>query len=144
MGDDKLGLNLLYVTIDLTTVSSVGNRTSTCLMCDSSLIKTVIVLLNFAFKCRILNETSAIALVQTGMQANQLARVIDYAGNITNFTENCARLKRDVFFNFVFVIKKVYQENIPFGKTILIKHIFIKGIIGKTNCYWHVCFFYLY
>ena len=32
---DKLGLNLLYIIIDLAIVSSVGNRTSTCLMYDS-------------------------------------------------------------------------------------------------------------
>ena len=49
------------------------------------MIKTIIVLLNFAFKCRLVNETCAIALVQVGMQANQLASVIDGAGNKTNF-----------------------------------------------------------
>ena len=40
------------------------------------MIKTIIVLLNFAFKCRLVNETCAIALVQAGMQANQLASVM--------------------------------------------------------------------
>ena len=71
------------------------------------MIKTNIVLLNFVFKCRLVNETRAIALVQTRMQANQLASAIDHAGNVTNFPENRAskssffflRLKRDVFFN---------------------------------------------
>ena len=49
--DDKLGLNLLYVIIDLTIIiSSIGNITSTCLMYGSSYDKTVTVLLNFAFK----------------------------------------------------------------------------------------------
>ena len=37
------------------------------------------------------------------------------------------------------VIRKVYQENIPFVKTIDM-YVFIKGIIGKTNCYLCVLF----
>ena len=90
--------------------------------------------------------TGTIGLMQVGKQANQLASAIDRAGNI-NFTEHCAskslfffsRLKRDVFFNFC-VIKKAYQENIPFVKTIF--YVFIKSIIGKTNCYWHVRFLF--
>ena len=46
---------------------------------------------------------------------------------------------------FVSVIKKVHPENIPFVKLIHIMYVFINGIIGKTNCYWHVrFFFYLY
>ena len=61
------------------------------------MIKTVIVLLNFAFKCRLVNETRAIALVQTGTQANQLASAIDRTGNITNFTEN--RASKSFFFS---------------------------------------------
>ena len=71
------------------------------------MIKTIIILLNFSFKCRLVNETRAIVLVQTGTQANRLNSVIDHAGNKTNFTENRSskssffflRLKRDVFFN---------------------------------------------
>ena len=43
---------------------------------------------------------------------------------------------------FVSVIKKVYQENIPFMKQIHIMYVFIKGIIWKTNCYWHMYFFF--
>ena len=88
------------------------------------MIKIIIVLLNFAFKCRLVNETRAIALVQTGTQANQLASAIDRAGNITNFTEN--RASKSFFFSqdlkatcsliFVSVIKKVYQGNISFRK----------------------------
>ena len=42
---------------------------------------------------------------------------------------------------FASVIKKVYQENIPFVKTIDM-YVFIKGIIGKTNCYLYVFFFF--
>ena len=61
------------------------------------MIKAIIVLLNFAFKCRLVNETCAIALVQTGTQANQLASAIDHAGNITNFTEN--RASKSSFFS---------------------------------------------
>ena len=60
------------------------------------MIKIIIVLLNFAFKCRLVNETRAIALVQAGTQANQLASVIDRAGNITNFTKN--RTSKSFFF----------------------------------------------
>ena len=55
------------------------------------MIKTIIILLNFPFKCRLVNETRAIALVQTGTQADQLASAIDCAGNVTDFTKNCAR-----------------------------------------------------
>ena len=114
------------------------------------MIKTIIVLLNFAFKCRLVNETCAIALVQVGMQANQLASVIDGAGNKTNFIKN--RASKIFFFSqdsketcclvFVSIIKKVYQENIPFVKTIHTMYVFIKGIIGKTNCYWRMRFFF--
>ena len=113
------------------------------------MIKTVIVLLNFAFKCRLVNETCAFAIVQASTQANQLASAIDRAGNITNFTENGA--SKSFFFSqdskekcsliFASVIKKVYQDNIPFVKTID-KYVFIKGIIRKTNCYLHVRFFF--
>ena len=45
----------------------------------------LVVLLNFAFKWRLVNETRAIALMQAGMQANQLASAIDRPGNITDF-----------------------------------------------------------
>ena len=95
------------------------------------MIKIFIVLLNFAFKWRLVNEMQAIALMQAGMQANQLAIVIDRAGNITNFLK---AQKRRVLY-FLCVIKKVYQGNIPLC-------VFNKGIIGKTNCYWHVRFFF--
>ena len=47
--DDKLGLNLLYVLIDRTIVSSMGNETLTSLTYVSSHDQTIIVLLNFAF-----------------------------------------------------------------------------------------------
>ena len=105
------------------------------------MIKTIIVLLNLAFKCRLVNETRAIALMQAGTQANHLASAIDRAGNITNFTENHAC---KLFFSqyskgmcsliFAPAIKKVYQQNIPFVKPIHIMYVFIKSIIGKTNC----------
>ena len=90
-----------------------------------------------------------IALMQARMQANQLANAIDRAGNITNFTENCA--SKSFFFSkdskktcsliSVSIIKKVYQENILLVKTIHIMYVFIKDIIGKKNRYWHMCFF---
>ena len=112
------------------------------------MIKTIIVLLNFTFKCRLVNETRAIGM-EASTQANQLASAIDRAGNITNFTENGA--SKSFFFSqdskekcsliFASVIKKVYQDNIPFVKTID-KYVFIKGIIRKTNCYLHVRFFF--
>ena len=54
------------------------------------MIKLIIVLLNFAFKSRLVNETRSIAVVQAGTQANQLASAIDCAGNITNFIKNHA------------------------------------------------------
>ena len=54
------------------------------------------------------------------------------------------RLKKVVFFNFCafkLIIKTVYQENIPFVNTMHM-YVFIKGIIRKTNCYWHMHFFF--
>ena len=111
------------------------------------MIKTIIVLMNFAFKCRLVNETLTIALVQASKQANELASAIDRVGNI-NLTENCAsksffsqNSKETCSLIFVSAIKKVYQGNIPFVKTIHM-YVFIKSIIGKTNCYWHVRFLF--
>ena len=49
------------------------------------MIKLIIILLNFAFKWRLVNETRVIAFMQSDMQANQLASATDHAGNITNF-----------------------------------------------------------
>ena len=95
------------------------------------MIKTIIVLLNLAFECRLVNKTCAIALMQASTQANHLARSIDRAGNITNFTENHASkffffsiLKRDVFFNFCACHKKGVSAKHP---------------IRETNTY-YVCF----
>ena len=112
------------------------------------MIKLIIVLLNFAFKCRLVSETRVIELVQAGTQANQLASAIDHIGNITNFTENRASKsfffsqdsKETCYFIFVPVIKNMYQENISFVKPLRIMYVFIKGIIGKTKCYCHVRF----
>ena len=64
---------------------------------------------------------------------------IDCAGNIAHFTENRASKSSTCSLIFVPVIKKVYQGNILFVKTIHIMYVFIKGIIGKTN--WYVHFF---
>ena len=88
--NDKLGLNLLYVIIDINMVFSMGNKTLTCLRYDSSYDK-IIVLLNFTFKWSLVNETCPIALVQAGTQANQLASTIDYTGKITNFLKTQKR-----------------------------------------------------
>ena len=109
--------------------------------------KTIIILLNFAFNCMLVNETCTVVLMQAGTQANQLASVIGLAGNITNFTKNCTsksffssqNSKETCSLISVSVIKKVYQEDIPFVKTIHM-YVFIKGTIGKMNCYWHVHF----
>ena len=83
-------------------------------------IKTIIVLLSLAFKCRLANETRAIALVQAGTQTNQLASVIDCASDITNLLKivQAKDSKETCSLIFVSVIKKVYLENIPFVKTI--------------------------
>ena len=92
----------------------------------------------------------SIALVQASTETNQLASAIDRAGSTTNFTEN--RASKGFFFSrnsketcsliFVSVIKRVYQVNVPFMKTIHTMHVLIKGIIGKMNCFWHVRFFF--
>ena len=69
------------------------------------MIKTITVLLNFAFKwLRLVTRT--IGLVQAGEKVNQLASAIDRACN--KFYRKLrkqkfiffSRLKRDVFFNF--------------------------------------------
>ena len=103
------------------------------------MIKLIMVLLNVAFKCRLVRHTRSIAFVQAGTQANQLASVIDRAGNITNFTENRAskflffsRLERDVFFNFPVCHKKAVSGKHPIRENNM--YVFIKGIIGKTIC----------
>ena len=100
------------------------------------MIKIIIVLLSLAFKCRLVNETSEIALMQAGKQANHLTSAIGRAGNITKFTENRAS---KIFFPqdskeicsliFVSAIKKVYQENIPFVKPIHIIGLIILPLI---------------
>ena len=115
----------------------------------SPMIKTITVFLNFAFNCRPVSETCMIAIMQAGMQADQLVNKIDHAGNITNSTENHTR--KSFFFlqdskemcSFIFVsfIKQVYQKNITFVKTIDM-YVVIKAIIRKTNCYLHMCFFF--
>ena len=109
------------------------------------MIKTISVLLNLAFKCRLVNET--LHSCRLAHRQNNWSRT----GNITNFTNNCTS-ESFFFFSqdskemssliFVSVIKKVYQENIPFMKQIHIMYVFIKGIIWKTNCYWHMYFFF--
>ena len=90
------------------------------------MIKTVIVLLNFPFKCRLVKEIRTSAVVQASKQASQLASAIDCVENITSFRETWAS-KSFLFFQdsketcslmFVSAIKKVYQVNIPFVKTI--------------------------
>ena len=80
--------------------------------------------------------------------------------NICKFVVNANRLllllpkivQAKVFFSqdsketcsliFVSVIKKEYQENISFVKPLHIMYVFFKGIIEKTNCYWHLHFFF--
>ena len=74
------------------------------------MIKTIIVLLNFAFKRRLVNETRAIALVQAGTQADQLASAIDRVGNIINFTKNRARKS----FFFSQDLKETFSLILPF------------------------------
>ena len=74
------------------------------------MIKTIIVLLNFAFKCRLVNQTRAIALVQAGTQADQLASAIDRVGNIINFTKNRARKS----FFFSQDLKETFSLILPF------------------------------
>ena len=74
------------------------------------MIKTIIVLLNFAFKCRLVNETRAIALVQAGTQADQLASATDRVGNIINFTKNRARKS----FFFSQDLKETFSLILPF------------------------------
>ena len=66
---------------------------------------------------RLVNETCAIVLVQSGTQANEFASVIDCANNITNFTKNHARkflffsrFKADLLLNFCICHEKRYNQ----------------------------------
>ena len=62
-----------------------------------------------------------IMLMQAGMQANQFASIIDRASILPKIAQAkvhfLVKTQRDMFFNFC-VKRKVYQENIPFVKTI--------------------------
>ena len=94
------------------------------------MIKLIIVLLNFAFKGRLVNETCVITVVPAGTQANRLASTINHAGNITNFTENGA--SKSLFFS---------QDSKETCSLIFVCH--KKGVSGKhpireNNTY--VCF----
>ena len=98
---------------------------------------------------RLVNETCTVAFLQAGKQVNQFASTIDHAGSTTFYRKLHQQkllfylilLKETCYLIFVCVYQKVYQENIPFVKTIDI-YVFIKGITRKINCYWHVCFFF--
>ena len=58
------------------------------------MIKTVTVLLNFAFKwLRLVNETHTIRLVQAGKQANQLASTVDHTGTAMQFLQEIVQAK---------------------------------------------------
>ena len=102
------------------------------------MIKLIIVLFNFAFKRRLVNDTRAIAIVQAGTHANRLASVIDRAGNIKVFTKN--RASRSFFFSknsketcsliFLPAIKKVVSMKHPTREN-RTYFVFIKSIIGK-------------
>ena len=99
--------------MDLAVVSSMGNRTSTCLMYGSFHDKNNFFFINFAFKCRLVIETHTIVLMQASNQANLLASAIDHVTNTTNFSENCTsnsffflKTKRDMLFNFCIWHKK--------------------------------------
>ena len=86
---------------------------------------------------RLVNETRVIALMQAGMLANHFAHAIDHAGNITNFTKNCTGKS----FFFSQDSRKGISGKHPICGNIHI-YVFIKVIIRKTNCYWHVRFFF--
>ena len=92
------------------------------------MIKTVIFLLKFPFKCRLINEIRTSVLVQASKQANQLTSAIDCVENIflNKFYRKlrkqkiifCQNSKETCSLMFVSAIKMMYQENTPFVKTI--------------------------
>ena len=106
----------------------MGNRTSTCLMYDSSHDK-IMVLLNFAFKCSLVNETSTTALVQAGTQANQLASATDHTGKHSKFHQKSHKQR------FLFFLKTQRRHFCVCHK---------KGVSGKhpihENNTYYVCF----
>ena len=103
------------------------------------MIKTIIDLLNLAFKCSLVSETSWLHLCRLARrQIIWPVRLIMQATYITNFPRN---RKSKSFFSqdskemcsliFVSAIKTLYPENIPFLKPIHM-YVFIKNIIRKT------------
>ena len=105
----------------------------------------------YTISIRLVNETRMIALVQAGAQANQFASTTDCTGNVNKFYRKLLRqnflfflkTQRRLFLKTLCLsLKKRYnQENISFVKG-RHKYLFIKGIIGKMNCYWHERFFF--
>ena len=71
---------------------------------------------------RLVSETRAIALVQTGTQANQFASAIDCANNITNFAENRAGN------SFFFPLKTQRRPVLKFLRPYVTR----KGMVTKT------------
>ena len=71
---------------------------------------------------RLVSETRAIALVQTGTQTNQFASAIDRANNITNFAEN--RAGNSFFFSLKIQRRPVLKFLRPY--------ITRKGMVTKT------------
>ena len=101
----------------------------------------------YTVSIRLVNETRMILLVQAGTQANQFASTIDCTGNINKFYQKSLRQ------NFLFFLKtqrRLFLKTLSVLRKGIIrkifhlwkedKYVFIKGIIGKMNCYWHKCF----
>ena len=124
----------------------MGNRTSTCLMYHSCYDK-----INYRF----IELWTELPMRPVWSRSCRLARrQIDWPARlmtqeISQILLKMAQAKVSFLLKtqkrralwFLCVIKKMYQGNIPFVKTIHMC-VFIKGIIGKMNCYWHVRFFF--
>ena len=67
----------------------ITTRWTTYVIIDKKTLTLILTVANVNI-CRPANEACAIALVETGTQANQFASAIDRASNITTFTENRA------------------------------------------------------
>ena len=113
--DAMTNLNLLYFIMDLNIVSSMGKRTSTCLMYCSSYDKFNVYFIELCFYVTQPCQWDPHDRARTGWQASKSIGQRDWSRMQHNkfYRKLCkqtflffSRLKRDVFFNFCVWHKK--------------------------------------
>ena len=103
------------------------------------MIKLIIFLLNFAFfKVRLVIETSAIVLVQAGVQTNQLASTIYHRGNITDFLKTqkrhvlifCVCHKKGILGKHPICENNTYIYNLE-NELLLVRLFFLQSVLSS-------------